>query len=73
MAEGPGRGGAKVWACLLGSTTAAFSKAMHGHEATGRPLGGRSFVQELQALPGRTLLPRKPGPKPNAKQEAKRN
>jgi len=31
------------------------------------------FVQKLDALLGRTLLPRRPGPKPKAKQEAKRN
>ena len=58
---------------LLGATAEDFPEAMHRHEATGRPPGGRSFVQKLEALLGRTLLPRKPGPKPKAKQEAKRN
>jgi hypothetical protein len=33
----------------------------------------RSFVEKLEALPGRTLLPRKRSPKPKAKQDAKRN
>ena len=46
---------------------------MHRHEVTGQPPGGRSFVQKLEALAGRTLLPRKPAPKPKAKQEGKRN
>jgi len=58
---------------LLGSTAEDFPEAMHRHEATGRPLGARSFVQRLQALPGQTLLPRKRGPKPKAKQGGKRN
>jgi len=58
---------------LLGFTAADFPEAMHRHEVTGRPPGGRSFVQKLEALPRRTLLPRKPGAKPKAKQQAKRN
>jgi putative transposase len=58
---------------LLGSTGEDFPEAMHRHEATGRPLGARSFVEKLEALLGRTLLPRKRGPKPKAKQEAKRS
>ena len=37
---------------------------MRRHEATGRPLGDRAFVQSLSALLGRDLLPKKPGPKP---------
>jgi hypothetical protein len=31
------------------------------------------FVQKLEALAGRIFLPRRPGPKLKAKQEAKRN
>ncbi len=58
---------------LLGSTAGDFPEAMHRHEATGRPLGARSFAEKLEALPGRALLPRKRGPKPKAKQEAERN
>jgi len=58
---------------LLGSTAEDFREAMHRHEATGRPLGARSFVEKLEAMLGRTLLPRKRGPKPKAKQEAKRS
>ena len=73
MAESCGRDGVDVWACLQGSTATDFPEAMHRHEVTSRPLGGRSFVQRLEALPGQTLLPRKPGPKPKAKQEARPN
>jgi len=46
---------------------------MHRHEATGRALGGRAFVEKLEALPGGTLLPRKRGPKPKAKRKAERD
>jgi len=58
---------------LLGSTAAALPEAMHRPEATGRPPGGRSFVEKVEALLGRTLPPRKPGPNPKAKPEAKPN
>ena len=58
---------------LLGSTAGDFPEAMHRHEATGRPLGARSFAEKLEAMLGRTLLPRKRGPKPKAKQGAERN
>lgn len=34
------------------------------HERTGRPLGSDVFVQELEHSVGRSLAPRRPGPKP---------
>jgi len=34
------------------------------HGRTGRPLGDPAFLDELEALLGRTLRPQKPGPKP---------
>ncbi len=34
------------------------------HQRTGRPLGDDAFVERLEARLGRTLRPRKPGPKP---------
>jgi hypothetical protein len=46
---------------LLGSTGEDLPEAMRRHEATGRPLGSRPFLKKLEALPGRTLLPRKRG------------
>ena len=46
---------------------------MHLHEATGHPLGSRAFVEKLQALLGRTLLPHKRGPKPKDKKKPKGN
>ncbi len=34
------------------------------HTRTGRPLGSRSFLERLEIVTGRKLLPQKPGPKP---------
>lgn len=34
------------------------------HERTGRPLGGPGFIDRLEATIGRTLAPRRRGPKP---------
>jgi putative transposase len=34
------------------------------HARTGRPLGGPALLDRLESLLGRTLRPRKPGPKP---------
>ena len=36
------------------------------HARTGRPLGSKSFLAQLEQLTGRRLLPRKPGPKPTS-------
>lgn len=35
-------------------------------ESTGRPLGADDFLKRLERRLGRTLRPRKPGPKPGA-------
>lgn len=35
-------------------------------ERTGRPLGGEAFLSKLESETGRTLLRKKPGPKPRA-------
>jgi putative transposase len=40
---------------------AALADAIARHERTGRPLGGKPFVQKLESLLGRTLLPKKGG------------
>ncbi len=45
--------------------------ARQGRES--RTSGLTPFVEKLHALLARTLLPRKPGPKPKPKQEAKPN
>lgn len=48
-----------------------FAAAMRLHETTGRPLGGEGFVGRLESLPGRVLLPGKPGrpEKPTAEEK----
>ncbi len=38
--------------------------ALRRHGRSGRPLGGKSYVDELEARLGRRLRPGKPGPKP---------
>jgi hypothetical protein len=45
-----------------GLDEAALATIRRG-ERTGRPLGGADFVARLEAETGRTLLPRKCGPK----------
>lgn len=37
---------------------------LRGHGRTGRPLGGESFLERLEAMVGRALKPQKRGPKP---------
>jgi putative transposase len=52
------------WASFLaGSSDGATAVALRRHERTGRPLGSRSFVQALERLLNRPLVPKKPGPK----------
>jgi putative transposase len=58
---------------LLGSSAEELPSRMHLHETTGRPLGSRAFVEKLQALLGRSLLPQKRGPKRKDKKKARRN
>ena len=42
---------------------------MQKHEKTGRPLGSRSFVENLETILGRILKPKKPGRKPKGEQK----
>ena len=39
-------------------------KALRKHEQTGRPLGSPAFIRALEAILGRSLFRKKPGPKP---------
>jgi putative transposase len=55
------------WRALLDSALPqADYEAIRRGERTGRPLGSEAFVRELEARLGRSLTPRKPGPKPKA-------
>ena len=38
-------------------------RAIRLHNRTGRPLGSKEFMEKLERIVGRTLKPRKPGPK----------
>jgi len=49
---------------LLESADASLPETIHRHSRTGRPLGAKAFVDTLEQLLGRTLAPRKPGPRP---------
>jgi putative transposase len=42
----------------------ADSDLLRLHERTGRPLGSPGFIETLEATTGRTLAPRRRGPKP---------
>ena len=52
---------------LADATDAAMMKAIQRFESTGRPLGDPAFVAKLEKQLGRSLAPRKPGPKPKNK------
>ena len=51
-------------AFLAGPTHGTTAELFQGHERTGRPLGCESFIERLEGLLDRPLLPRKPGRKP---------
>ena len=60
------------WVCswrqyLADADETDLSKAMLRHERTGRPMGDSKFVSRLEAVLGRTIARRKPGPKPTRK------
>ena len=46
-----------------------LARKLRAHESTGRPLGDKAFIQKLESLLGRTLLPAKRGPKPKTIEE----
>lgn len=57
------------WGCtwreyLAEREDAALAAAMRRHENTGRPLGEGAFVERIGAVLGRSLVRKKPGPKP---------
>lgn len=47
-----------------GHSTKATEAEIEAHQRTGRPWGGASFVERLEAATGRRLKQQKPGPKP---------
>ncbi len=51
------------WSDFLGVPISADTqKMLQKHERTGRPLGSSEFITNLEAITGRDLTPKKPGP-----------
>ena len=48
---------------LAAPVSEAEADLLRKHERTGRPLGGREFVESLESALGRRLTPERPGPK----------
>ncbi len=52
------------WAEYLEKSGSEYIRqSIRMHTRTGRPLGSEKFIETLEALTGKTLKPRKPGPK----------
>jgi len=51
------------WRSFLAPCSTEDITLIQQHERTGRPLGAATFVDELERTMGRSLRPRKPGPK----------
>ena len=49
---------------LLKGITEIAIKMLEKHQRTGRPLGSKKFLRDLEKLTGLSLVPQKPGPKP---------
>ncbi|HLG20820.1 MAG TPA: hypothetical protein VI895_13530 [Bdellovibrionota bacterium] len=49
---------------LAEGTEMALVELLGKHQRTGRPLGSSEFIKRLESQTGRSLLKKKPGPKP---------
>jgi len=64
----------KRWADFLSTEISNDeAAALQKHERTGRPLGSREFVEDLEDRLGRALLPQKPGPRPDTRKRRRKN
>jgi putative transposase len=54
------------WSDFLSKGSSEEQDSIRRHERTGRPLGNKSFVSQLERILGRELAPKKPGRKPKA-------
>ncbi|MFZ5563641.1 MAG: REP-associated tyrosine transposase [Thermodesulfobacteriota bacterium] len=63
----------KRWADFLSTEISNDeAAALQKHERTGRPLGSREFVEDLEDRLGRALLPQKPGPRPDTRKRRRK-
>ena len=54
------------WSAYLSSTSQNDTiELIRQHNRTGRPLGSAEFIQALEQQTGKTLAPKRPGPKPS--------
>jgi putative transposase len=53
------------WAAIIsGDEDDSFNELVRGHASSGRPLGSDAFVESLERQLARSLKRKKPGPKP---------
>lgn len=57
------------WRSFLALPSESEADLLRRHERTGRPLGGETFVENLELAMGRCLRPRRPGPKGRSGEE----
>lgn len=67
VAVGPMLERVSNWQAYLEVESQADEEPFSRHERTGRPLGSKAFVSELETISGRILRPRKAGRKPGPK------
>lgn len=51
-------------AYLYGAAQSDETESIRRHSRTGRPLGSTEFINTLEQQTGKTLIPKRPGPKP---------
>ncbi|MDH3859261.1 MAG: transposase, partial [Gammaproteobacteria bacterium] len=55
------------WEAYLSSSTRSDrAESIRRHNRTGRPLGNTEFIKILEKQTGKTLTPKRPGPKPTS-------
>jgi len=52
------------WDACLSDINACEHETIERHTRTGRPLGAADFIERLEAVTGKELAPKRPGPKP---------
>lgn len=69
----PDRSSIEDWSAWLAATPDTNCEhRIRSRTFTGRPCGDEEFVKRIEAIVGRSLAPRKPGPKPKRQPEGER-